>query len=692
MKNTKKTALLLIVLLIANAGFAQMLEPVKWAFSAKKTSDTEAEVIFTATMDKGWHLYSQYVPAGGPVATEFKLEKNKNFQTSGKVIEPKPIEENDPNFDMVVKYFAKKAVFTQKIKILTTNDFKIKGSVYFMCCNDVNCLPPNEVLFEVSIKGSDAAKDTANKDSLQAEVVNTDSSQQQPVDTTQAVITSTQDDYKEMSLWGFFIAAFLGGLLALLTPCIYPMIPMTISFFMHSQKNRRKAVMQAIFYGISIIFIFLLIGVVVSLTMGEEFANWLSTHWVPNIFFFLIFLVFAASFFGMFEITLPSWLINRSEKQADKGGFLGSFFMAFTLVLVSFSCTAPIAGAILAFSTQGMVLFPVIGMLGYSLAFAIPFTLFAVFPNMLKSLPKSGGWLNAVKVVLGFVELALGLKFLSQADLAYHWGILDREIYLAFWIVIFGLMGFYLLGKLKFSHDSDMPFLKVPRLILAIATFTFVIYLIPGMFGAPLKALSGWIPPMSTHDFDLHKVVHDETRAVMEEMKAFSISMSGNDDNCEAPKYADKLHLPHNLQGYFDLDQALSCAKKLNKPVFIDFTGHSCANCRKMEENVWVDPGILQLLRNDYIIVSLYVDDKEVILPENEWYTSKTDGKLKKTLGEKNFDLQVSKYNSNGQPYYVLTDTDGNMLVKPWPGYKPDVPAFRDWLEKGLEAFNSKSK
>ena len=597
---------------------------------------------------------------------------------------------------MELRFFSNKATFRQKIKILTDKPFTVKGSVYFMCCNDVTCLPPNEVPFEIKVEGA-TGKITINPSDTATKA---DSSLVKSPDTVRAdttagtVIQSTQEDYKGMSLWGFFLAAFLGGLLALLTPCIYPMIPMTISFFMHSQKNRRKAIAQAMVYGFSIVLIFLLIGIVVSLTLGEEFANWLSTHWLPNIFFFLIFLVFAASFFGMFEITLPSWLISKSEKQSDRGGYLGAFFMAFTLVLVSFSCTAPIAGAILAFSTQGMVLFPVVGMLGYSLAFAIPFTLFAIFPNILNSLPKSGGWLNAVKVVLGFIELALGLKFLSQADLAYHWGILDREIYIGIWIVIFTLMGMYLLGKLKFAHDSDMKFIGVPRLLLAIATFSFVVYLIPGLFGAPLKALSGWIPPQETNEFDLDNVVRENTYDAIREFTADNggVMMQGSSaSQCEKPKYSDKLSLPHGIRGYFDLDQALQCSRRQNKPVFIDFTGHSCANCRKMEENVWVDEGVLDMLKEDFIVVSLYVDDKEIVLPQSEWFVSKVDGKEKTTLGAKNFDLQVGKYQSNGQPYYVLTDTSGKMLVKPWPGYNPDIPKFRAWLKSGLDAFGKQS-
>jgi thiol:disulfide interchange protein DsbD len=457
------------------------------------------------------------------------------------------------------------------------------------------------------------------------------------------------------------------------------MIPMTVSFFMKDGEEKAKGKMQAIIYGISIIAIYTFIGSILAVVAGPDIANWLSTHWLPNILFFLIFVIFAASFFGMFEIVLPSWMVNKTDQKADKGGFLGPVFMAVTLVLVSFSCTGPIVGTILVESAGGQVVKPIIGMLGFSLAFALPFTLFAFFPSLLQGLPKSGGWLNAVKVVLGFLELALGLKFLSIADQTYHWGILDREVYLAFWIVIFFLMGMYLLGKIKFAHDSDLPFVSVPRLMFAIITFSFVMYLIPGMFGAPLKALSGYIPPQSTHDFDLNAVIRNNVELY---------AGSGGEEVveiCDKPKYADFLHLPHGLEGYFDYDQALSCAKEQNKPIFIDFTGHGCVNCREMEANVWSDPKVLKILREDYIILALYVDDKTK-LAEDEWVKSEYDGKMKKTIGKKYADLQITKFGVNAQPFYVLMGHDSEVLTQP-RAYDLDVDEFVEFLEKGIKNF-----
>ena len=490
------------------------------------------------------------------------------------------------------------------------------------------------------------------------------------------------DQAANQSLLWFFFISFLAGLLAIITPCVFPMIPMTVTFFMHDTTSRRKARLEAIVYGLSIIVIYMVLGIVVAVTLGANFNNFISTHWLPNVFFFIIFMVFAASFLGMFEITLPSWIVNKADKQADKGGYGGAFFMAFTLVLVSFSCTGPIVGAILVKSAGGALLMPIIGMLGFSLAFALPFGLFAFFPSWLHGLPKSGGWLNSVKVVLGFLELALGLKFLSIADQTYHWHILDREVYLAFWIVIFFLMGLYLLGKLKFNHDSDLPYISVPRIILSIIVFSFVVYMIPGMWGAPLKALSGYLPPATYQDFDLNAIVQKEVR---------TISSSGGGSQpasalCDKPKYGDFLKLPHGLEGYFDYRQALACAKKQNKPVFIDFTGHGCVNCREMEANVWSDPQVLKRLRENFIVSALYVDDK-TDLPENEWITSKYDRKVKKTIGKIFADLQITRFNVNSQPYYVLLDTSGNLLTSP-RAYNLDVDAFVKFLDTAVEKFN----
>jgi thiol:disulfide interchange protein DsbD len=389
----------------------------------------------------------------------------------------------------------------------------------------------------------------------------------------------------------------------------------------------------------------------------------------------------------MFEIVLPSWLVNKSDQQVDKGGLMGSFFMALTLVLVSFSCTGPIVGAILVESAGGHILKPIVGMFGFSLAFALPFTLFALFPAWLNNLPKSGGWLNSVKVVLGFLELALGLKFLSVADQTYHWGILDREIYLAFWIVIFTFLGFYLLGKLKFAHDSEVKHVSVPRLLMAIFSFTFVVYLIPGMFGAPLKGISGYLPPQSTHDFDLHQIVRDEIKLGTPHFTSSGAAIQ-NEEICDKPKFGEFLHLPHGLEGYFDYEQGLACARKQNKPIFIDFTGHGCVNCREMEANVWSDPRVLERLRNDFVVIALYVDDKST-LPESEWITSTYDGKVKKTLGKKYADFQISRYGVNAQPYYVLLDGKEQKLVEPL-AYDLNADRFVEFLDAALAEFKKR--
>lgn len=684
----------ILIILLQSLSFAQVLTPVKWSFSTKQLSPSEVQLVFKATIDKTWHLYSQDIKPDGPVPTSFNIEKSKDFELVGKVKEPKAIEEYDPNFDMVLKYFADQAVFTQKIKVLSPKDFVIKGYLEFMCCDDKQCLPPNEVEFEFKIKGNPqavaVAEEKPESSSQVAPVNQTDTiaslADQSAVDTTAG--KETQEEIKageknEGSLWGLFFLSFLAGLAAILTPCVFPMIPMTVTFFL-KEKDKVKAKSQALVYGFSIILIYTVIGTLVAVLFGANFANFLSTHWIPNILFFLIFMFFAASFLGMFEITLPSWMINKSDAQADRGGIIGAFFMAFTLVLVSFSCTGPIVGAILVASAGGKVLMPIVGMLGFSLAFALPFTLFAFFPRWLNNLPKSGGWLNSVKVVLGFIELALGLKFLSIADQTYHWGILDREIYLAFWIIIFALLGFYLLGKLKFAHDSDVKYISVPRLTLAIITFTFVLYLIPGMFGAPLKALSGYLPPQATHDFDLNKIVRENVEVFAGAASTGNANVK-SDGLCDVPKHGEILHLPHGLKGYFDYEQGLACAKQQNKPVFIDFTGHGCVNCREMEARVWSDPQVLKKLKDDFVVIALYVDDKTQ-LPESEWVTSKYDGKVKKTIGKKYADFQISRFNVNAQPYYVLLDTNGELLVPP-KAYDLNVDNFIQFLDAGLKEF-----
>jgi len=666
--NMKKyTFLLLVIFLCQISLFGQIIKPVKWSFDQKPSGTNEIELLFMATIDQGWHLYSINLPEGGPIKTSFsfELDSSKVKLVGGITAKSVPFKEHDKIFNMDLEYFSKEAVFSQKVRIKEGQTAVIKGTVEYQSCNDETCiLNDNDFSFTVSSKPTLAGS--------------------QPVVKTDVPLENGGEKH---GLWWFLIFSFLAGLAAILTPCVFPMIPMTVSFFMNSNKSKLQAKIQAFAYGGSIILIYTLIGTIVALTLGADFANWLSTYWLPNVLFFIIFVVFAFSFFGAFEIILPSSWVNRSDSKADQGGIGGAFFMALTLVLVSFSCTGPIVGAILVESAGGMVIKPIVGMLGFSLAFALPFTLFAIFPQWLINLPKSGGWLNSVKVVLGFLELALGLKFLSIADQTYHWRILDRDVYIAFWIVIFTMLGFYLLGKMKFAHDSETKHITVPRLMLALITFTFVVYLIPGMFGAPLKAISGYLPPMTSHDFNLHKIIRDEVKMITETPGNNNLTISGN-SNCEKPKYADFLELPHGLNGYFDFDQGLACAKIQNKPIFIDFTGHGCVNCREMEANVWSDPRVLERLKNDYVIIALYVDDKTT-LSQNEWITSTLDHKVKKSLGKKFADFQITRFGVNAQPYYVLLDTDQSLLTKPTArDLNPDH--FIEFLDRGIVEYKKK--
>ncbi len=643
------------------SGGSGIIEPVSWNFELSKASPAEGdeiELIFRAQIDNGWHLYSSdNTLEPGPIPATFSFKENDTYDLIGEIIPVGAKKKFDKIFDGEVTYFEKTAEFRQKVKIKNT-DFSIAGSIEYQVCSDIDgkCIP-----FEEDFRfGATGKKEAA------------DAKAEKP----KKNLLKARDSISPYSLLAFMVVAFLAGLAALFTPCVFPMIPMTVSFFTGRAKNRRQGIKNAVIYGFSIIFIYTFIGSVIAPFMGPETANELATNWVPNLIFFLVFFIFALSFFGLFEITLPSSWVNKMDQKADKGGLGGIFFMAFTLVLVSFSCTGPIVGSILVESAGGLILKPILGMFAFSLAFAIPFTLFAIFPEWLNSLPKSGGWLNSVKVVLGFLELAFALKFISVADQAYHWGILDREVYLSFWIVIFGFLGFYVLGKIRLPHDSKVETIGVFRLLLSIVIFSFVLYLIPGMFGAPLKALAGYLPPMSTHDFNL--------------MEARSYDDSGDENLCEKPKYADFLHFPHGIKGYFDYEQALACAKEQNKPIFIDFTGHGCVNCREMEARVWSDPEVLKRLKNDFIMLALYVDDKTE-LPESEWYTSEYDNKVKKSIGKQNADLQIRKFNNNAQPFYVIMDADENILVEP-KSYDLDVNNFVEFLEQGKKAFAERNK
>ncbi len=647
--------------------YGQLLTPVKWSLEQKKVGKGEIELTFKASIDQGWHLYSTNLPEGGPVKTTFTFapDSTKYQIVNGISLKSTPIKEHDKIFNMDLEFFSNEAIFVQTVKVVSNQTFDLKGTIEYQSCNDETCtMDDHDFVFKIT--GADnAVADVRNKE------------------------IPSGDSATHHGLWWFLFFSFVAGLAAILTPCVFPMIPMTVSFFMNSNKSKFQAKIQALVYGGSIILIYTFIGTVVALTLGADFANWISTHWLPNVLFFIIFVLFAFSFFGAFEIVLPSSWGNSTDRFVDKGGIGGAFFMALTLVLVSFSCTGPIVGAILVESAGGMVIKPIVGMLGFSLAFALPFTLFAIFPQWLANLPKSGGWLNSVKVVLGFIELALGLKFLSIADQTYHWRILDREIYLAFWIVIFTMMGFYLLGKMKFAHDSETKFISVPRLMLALITFTFVVYLIPGMFGAPLKAISGYLPPMTSHDFDLHKIIRDEVKLVDHSSGKtnYNFLITGS---CEKPKFSEFLELPHGLEGFFDFEQGLACAKAQNKPVFIDFTGHGCVNCREMEANVWSDPRVLERLKNEFVIIALYVDDKTE-LPMGEWITSNIDHKVKKTIGKKFADFQISRFGVNAQPYYVLLDHNQQLLIKPVArDLNPDH--FIEFLDKGLAEFKARQE
>ena len=650
------TLLTSVILALAYSLSAQVVDPVKWKNSSKLLEGDTASITFEAKIDMNWHLYSQYFEEGGPVRTTFYFDESEKFELIGLPSEsPEPEEVMDEVFNMKVKYFSHQATFEQKIRLLTEESFTITGSIEYQVCQDDKCVYFNPD-FKVKIKGTDP-EHKANEALTPQVNIN-----EEP---------AKSDKGESKSIWGFFFLAFVLGLAAILTPCVFPMIPMTVSFFMQGQTSKINSLVKALIFGISIVILYTSVGLIVSLTSaGADFTTGLSTHWIPNTIFFILFLVFAASFFGMFEIVLPTGLANKADKQVDKGGFLASFFMAFTLVIVSFSCTGPIVGALLVKAAAGDVLEPLIGMFAFGLAFALPFTLLAIFPRMLKSMPKSGGWMNSVKVVLGFVILAFSLKFISNIDQTYHIGILSRDIYISIWIVLFVLMGMYLLGKIKFSHDSDVPFVSVPRLVLAIASFTFALYLLPGLFGANLNAVSALIPPKSAQQFDISA-----------SNKAINVSGTKESEStalCETPKYSDILHLPHGLEGYFDYEQGMACAKKLNKPVLLDFKGHACANCKEMENKVWSKPEVLKRLRNDYIIIALYVDDRTK-LPEDEWVTSTYDGKVKKTIGKKYADFQITKYNINTQPYYVLVDTNGENLVEPM-GYNLDVNNFIEFF------------
>jgi thiol:disulfide interchange protein len=672
---------------------AQVLTPATWTFEISKSSakvGEELELIFKATIDDKWYMYANdFNPDCGPLLTEIQFSNTTNFVVSGPTKAIKSVPKHDEIFDCDVKIFKHTAEFRQKIKV-TGSPLNISGSIGGQVCTEIDgkCVPFDEDFSfnNISVSGKAA---TSSNDEKKPVVIPSETKANMidsakatsSIDNTFALgenkgpiidksILSGEAQQQDEGLFSYMLIAFILGLTSLITPCVFPMIPMTVTFFLKDNQSKREGIRNAIIFGISIIVIYTIAGTIFALAFGAEGLNALATHWIPNLFIFVMFIVFALSFLGLFEINAPYKLVNKADRAAEKGGLVGIFFMSATLVLVSFSCTIPIVGNVLVLAAGGKVLTPVMGMLAYSAAFAIPFTVFAIFPEWMKSMPKSGGWLNTVKVTLGLLELALAFKFLSIVDQTYHWGILDREINIALWVVIFTILGFYFLGKIRLSSDSLIEKVTVPRLMLAIATFSFVVYLVPGLWGAPLKALAGYLPPMYTHDFDIISLTRSEKQNQI----------------CEEPKYADFLHLPHGLKGYFDYDQALACARQQNKPLFIDFTGHGCTNCREMEANVWSDPSVLEKLRNDFIVVALYVDDKTE-LPESEWYTSKNDNKIKKTIGKQNADLQISNLNNNAQPFYVLVGKDERVLA--WPkAYDKSVENFVKFLESGKKTYS----
>jgi len=631
---------LILGLFISAVSFGQIEDPIKWNFEVVSVSDNEVDVVISAEIEDSWHLYSQYVE--GPIPTTFTFFDNKSHEFIDGVVESTPHEDYDKSFDTILKYFEEQAEFRQRVKLLSDSVSVLKGEFEFMVCNNGMCLPPEWVDIELELPAASQASKPKS--------------------------SSTNTD----GLWGIFFLAFLSGFVALLTPCVFPMIPMTVSFFTKQSKNKAQGIKNAIIYGLSIIGIYVFLGVVVSGVFGADALNNMATNEYFNVAFFLLLVVFAASFLGAFEITIPNSWINKADSASDKGGLIGIFFMAFTLALVSFSCTGPIVGTLLVEAASGgSYIGPIVGMFGFSFAIALPFTLFAAFPGWLNSLPKSGGWLNSVKVVLGFLELALAFKFLSNADLVLDLHILERETFIAIWIVIFGLLTMYLLGKLKLAHDSDLKHISVGRLFMAIVTGAFTVYMIPGLWGAPLKLISAFPPPQE----------------YSESPYGVGYTLGGA---AEIHKEEGQHLGPQGIMAFHDYEEGLAFAKSVNKPVMLDFTGKACVNCRKMEQGVWSDSQIKSILKNDVVLVSLYVDDRKKLAEEDQYVTTLA-GKTKKvrTIGDKWMVLQANTYKTNSQPYYVMLGSNGKPLLEN-ANYQDygTIDLFKDWLSRGLAAFN----
>ena len=656
----KKKLLLILFIAINFTAFSQIYNPVKWKTATEKISDSTYNLVITANIEENWHLYSQNVPEDGPIPTAFTFTKSDDFELIGKPAEEEGHTVDDKVFNMKIKYFENKATFKQKIKIISNKTLNIKGEVEFMTCDDTSCLPPTYIDLSFSIPSNNTVtKTTPVFNKMDVDFGKTKS--------------KTPVKKNDKTLLSIFLIAFFSGFAALLTPCVFPMIPMTVSYFTKQSKTKALGIRNAFIYGVSIIIIYVALGWLVSFFFGADALNALSTNIWFNVIFFLILVVFAISFLGAFEIVLPSSWGTKVDAQADKGGIIGIFFMALALAIVSFSCTGPIVGTLLVQAAAGgNQIGPIIGMLGFSLALAIPFTLFAAFPGWMNSLPKSGGWLNTVKVVLGFLELALAFKFLSNADLVLdlHW--FEREVFVAIWIAIFGTLTLYLFGKIKLPHDSPIDHISVGRLSLGLITLTFTIYMIPGLWGAPLNLISAFPPPQH----------------YSESPYGVGFSKLGGRSNQNISKLPEGAHLmaPFDILTFNDYDKGLAYAKKVNKPVMLDFTGKACVNCRKMEQNVWVKDKVLEILKNDVVLISLYVDDKRK-LPEGEAVDSKLNpGKKLRYIGQKWSELETIKYGTNAQPFYVLLDKNEEKLNEP-VAYTPNVDEFYNWLKDGIAKY-----
>ncbi|WP_343796482.1 protein-disulfide reductase DsbD family protein [Gaetbulibacter jejuensis] len=671
MKNIVLSCLMLIMPIVASQ--AQILEPVKWSTSVEKISDTEYNLVSIATIDKGWHLYSQNVPDDGPIPTTFTYTED-GFQLLENTKEEEGHTVDDPVFEMKIKFFENKAEFKQRIKVLNNELSIVKGEVEFMVCDDARCLPPSYVDLEFNLSNSESVSSNSGKEETVQNIFEIPKDKEEvKQENTISKTSSKPENEEQKGLFTIFIVAFLSGFLALLTPCVFPMIPMTVSFFIKQSKSKSKGIRNAVIYGLSIVVIYVLLGTIITAIFGADALNALATNVWFNVIFFLLLIVFALSFLGAFEIVLPNSWANKVDRQADKGGIIGIFFMALALAIVSFSCTGPIVGTLLVEAASKGGLAPVIGMLGFSLAIALPFALFAAFPGWLNSLPKSGGWLNTVKVVLGFLELALAFKFLSQADLVLQLHLLEREVFIAIWIAVFGTLSLYLFGKIQLPHDSPLKYISVGRLCLGLVTLSFTIYMIPGLWGAPLNLISAFPPPLD----------YSESPYGVGNSKTGGAAISS--DHNDLPEGAHLL-APHQILAFNDYDKGLAYAKKVGKPVMIDFTGWACVNCRKMEQNVWVKDKVLNVLKNDIVLISLYVDDKRP-LPEDEVVESQLrPGKKLKYIGQKWSEFQTIKYKTNTQPFYVLMGHDEENLIDP-VGYTPNVDEYYNWLKAGLDNF-----